>query len=49
MNHFGIVLDGSDVGYRSRLEMIDASSAPVVFSHPNAVVLVESPRYISDE
>jgi membrane dipeptidase len=48
-NRLGIVLDGSHVGYRSCLEMIDASAKPVVFSHSNALALVESPRNISDE
>lgn len=48
-NRLRVLLDGSHVGHHSCLEMIDASSAPVVFSHSNAKALVDSPRNITDE
>jgi membrane dipeptidase len=48
-NRLGLLLDGSHVGYRSCLEMIDASADPVVFSHSNAKALVDSPRNIPDD
>ncbi|MBX3142767.1 MAG: membrane dipeptidase [Trueperaceae bacterium] len=48
-NRLGVLLDGSHVGYRSCHEMIDASSAPVVFTHSNVKALVDSPRNIPDD
>lgn len=48
-NRLGIVLDGSHVGRRTTLEMIDLSAHPVVFSHSNAKALVDNPRNIDDE
>lgn len=48
-NRVGLLLDGSHVGNRSSLEMIDASADPIVFSHSNAKALVDAPRNITDE
>ncbi|HEX7039987.1 MAG TPA: membrane dipeptidase [Trueperaceae bacterium] len=48
-NRLGLLLDGSHVGRRSTLEMIDLSSQPIVFSHSNVRALVDSPRNITDE
>lgn len=48
-NRLGIVLDGAHVGYRSAMEMIDASADPLVFSHANARALVDSPRNLPDD
>jgi membrane dipeptidase len=45
----GVVLDASHVSRRSSLEMIAASSNPVVFSHSNPRALVDNPRNIDDE
>ena len=48
-NRVGILLDGTHTGKRSTLEMIDASSAPVIFSHSNPSALVPNRRNIDDE
>lgn len=48
-NRLGLVLDCTHVGHRSSLEIIDRSSAPVIFSHSNPKVLADNPRNISDE
>jgi membrane dipeptidase len=49
MNRLGIVVDLSHVGYRTSLEAIEASSAPVVFSHSNARAICDSPRNLMDD
>jgi membrane dipeptidase len=49
MNRLGVVVDLSHVGFRTSMEAIDASSAPVVFSHSNAAAVCESPRNLVDE
>jgi membrane dipeptidase len=49
MNRLGMVLDLSHVGYRTSMEAIEASSAPVVFSHSNAKALCDSPRNLADD
>ena len=48
-NRVGILLDGSHMSSRASLEMIEHSSAPVVFSHSNPKGVVDNPRNISDE
>jgi len=48
-NRLGIVLDGTHVGKRSSLEIIDRSAKPCVFSHSNPSALVPNPRNIDDE
>ena len=48
-NRVGILLDCTHVGRRSRLEMIERSTQPVVFSHSNPKALVDNPRNIDDE
>jgi membrane dipeptidase len=48
-NRVGVLLDGSHVGRRSSLEMIDASAEPMIFSHANVNALSESPRCLTDE
>lgn len=47
-NRVGLLLDGTHVGERSSLEMIDASEDPVVFSHANPASLFPNPRNLSD-
>ncbi|MEM7403873.1 MAG: membrane dipeptidase [Pseudomonadota bacterium] len=49
MNELGIVVDCSHCGFRSTLEAIEMSTAPVVFSHSNARALHDHERNISDE
>lgn len=48
-NRVGLLLDGTHVGRRSSLEMIDASRDPVIFSHSNPSARVSNPRNIDDE
>lgn len=48
-NRVGMLLDGSHVGKRSTMEMMDASSDPIIFSHSNVRALVDSPRNVDDD
>ncbi len=48
MTAAGVVLDVSHASERTSLEMIEASSFPVVFSHTNVRALHDHPRNISD-
>ena len=48
-NDVGMVVDCSHVGYKTSLDIIDCSSAAVVFSHSNPKKLVNHPRNITDE
>jgi len=48
-NRVGIVLDGSHMGKKSTLEMIERSRHPCVFSHSNPSAVVPNPRNIDDE
>ena len=47
-NKLGIVLDCSHTGERSSLDIMAASSKPVVFSHSNCRALVDHGRNITD-
>jgi membrane dipeptidase len=49
MNRVGMVVCTSHGGYRTAREIIDASSAPVIFSHSNPKAVWDHPRNISDE
>ena len=49
LNGARILIDLSHVGDRSTLEAIDASEAPVAFTHANARALSPSPRNKTDE
>ena len=49
MNELGIVVDVAHVGRRTSLEVIEASSAPVIVSHGNACGVYESRRNLTDE
>lgn len=48
-NRLGILIDGTHVGERATIDLIETSEHPIVFSHSNASALVPSPRNISDE
>jgi membrane dipeptidase len=48
-NRVGLLLDCTHLGRRSSLEIIDRSSAPVIFSHSNPSALAPNPRNIDDE
>ena len=49
VNQAGVLMDCSHTGRRCTLDIMDASEAPVIFSHANPIALVEHGRNISDE
>ena len=49
VNHAGMLMDCSHTGRRCSLDIMAASSKPVIFSHANPLALVEHGRNISDE
>lgn len=49
MNRLGMVIDLSHVGYRTTMEAIEVSEAPVWFSHANPMALREHCRNKTDE
>ena len=49
MNEVGMLVDCSHCGYRTTLEAMEHSSAPVVFSHSNPRALRDHQRNIADE
>jgi membrane dipeptidase len=49
MNRLGIVVDCSHVGYRTTMDAMEVSKAPVVFSHSNAYGVFPSKRNIKDD
>ena len=48
VNGAGLLMDCSHTGRRCSLEIMDASSQPVIFSHANPLALVEHGRNITD-
>lgn len=48
-NRLGLLLDGSHVGRRTTLDMMERSSQPVVFTHANVDALCPGPRNVTDE
>jgi len=49
MNRVGMIVDCSHTGFRTTMDAMEASSAPVVFSHSNARTIRDHPRNINDE
>ena len=49
INDAGLLVDCSHTGRRCSLDIMDASGAPVIFSHSNPLALVEHGRNVSDE
>ena len=49
MNRVGMVVDCSHSGYTTTMEAMQRSSAPVIFSHSNALALADHGRNIRDE
>lgn len=49
MNEVGVVPDGSHCGRRTGLDIADASSGPVVYSHSCMAAVWEHPRNITDD
>ncbi|NOU89332.1 membrane dipeptidase [Paenibacillus sp. LMG 31460] len=48
-NRLGILVDLSHSGYRTSMEIMEKSIAPVVYSHANPKALSDHPRNITDE
>ena len=48
-SRLGLLLDGSHVGKRTTLEMMDRATRPFVFSHSNVKAIVDNPRNVDDE
>ncbi|TPJ77160.1 membrane dipeptidase [Mesorhizobium sp. B2-6-2] len=49
LNRVGMILDCSHLSYHSSMQIIDRSSAPVMFSHSNADAVLPSFRNIKDD
>ncbi len=49
MNHVGMLIDCSHTGYKSSMDAMIASKAPVIFSHSNVHAIAPHPRNLSDE
>ncbi len=49
MNELGMLIDISHAGYYTSMDIIEASTKPVVFSHSNSKSIYDVPRNIEDE
>lgn len=49
MNRVGMIVDCTHTGYRATMEIMELSTAPVMFSHSNAKALHDHDRNITDE
>lgn len=49
MNRVGMLVDGSHCSYRTSMEAMEISSAPVIFSHANAAAVYDHPRNLKDD
>jgi len=49
MNRVGMLVDCSHTGYRTTMEVMEAASQPVIFSHSNPMALHKHGRNIVDE
>ncbi|MBN1222034.1 MAG: dipeptidase, partial [Candidatus Aminicenantes bacterium] len=49
MNKLGMLVDLSHVGYRTSMEAMEVSEAPVIFSHSNANSVCPSKRNLKDD
>jgi membrane dipeptidase len=49
VNRLGLLIDCSHTGLRTSLDIMAASTRPVVFSHANPRAIVDHPRNITDE
>lgn len=49
MNKVGMLVDGSHTGFRSSMDAMELSSAPVIFSHSNPASVVPHYRNLTDE
>lgn len=49
MNRVGMLVDCTHTGYRATMEIMEASTSPVIFSHSNARAVWDHERNITDE
>ena len=49
MNRVGMVVDVTHTGYRTTMEAMEVSTAPVIFSHSNAYAVKPSRRNVKDD
>jgi membrane dipeptidase len=49
MNRVGMLVDCAHTGYRTTMETIEASEAPVIISHTNVRALCDHPRCVWDD
>jgi membrane dipeptidase len=49
MNRVGMLVDGSHSSYRTTMDLMEHSTAPVIFSHSNARALCDHERNIRDD
>lgn len=49
MNRVGMICDGSHCGYRTSMDMMEASTAPCIFSHSDAYAIFPHYRNIKDD
>jgi len=49
VNRVGMLMDCSHTGHRTSLDIMAASTRPVVFSHANPRALVDHPRNVTDQ
>jgi len=49
MNRVGMIIDCSHAGFKTSMEAMEHSQAPVIFSHANALALADHGRNIRDE
>jgi membrane dipeptidase len=49
MNRVGMLVDCSHAGYRTTMEIAEASTEPIIYSHSNPRALHDHPRNILDE
>lgn len=49
MNRVGMIVDGSHVGYRTTMDAMHASQAPLIFSHSNVYAIAPSYKNLKDD